>query len=77
MGTGLLIAPDLVLTAAHNVYSFEYRKYFKNFRFYPGQSGLLSSSYGVEKVFVPERFKSKDNATHDYALLLLSERTPV
>jgi V8-like Glu-specific endopeptidase len=38
-GTGFLIAPDLVLTVAHNVYSQSYRKEYTDFLFYPGVSG--------------------------------------
>ena len=40
VGTGFLIASDLVLTAAHNVVSQQGAKY-ADIRFYPGVSGPL------------------------------------
>ena len=39
--TGILIAPNLVLTAAHNVFNNKSRETYHNIRFYPGQSGPL------------------------------------
>jgi V8-like Glu-specific endopeptidase len=38
-GTGFLIASDLVLTVAHNVYSREEKAQNVNIIFYPGVSG--------------------------------------
>jgi V8-like Glu-specific endopeptidase len=39
MGTGFLIASDLVLTAAQNIYSQEEKGAHNNITFYPGISG--------------------------------------
>lgn len=71
-GTGTLLSQNLVLTAAHNV--IERGEIFSNFKFYPGQDGLLEKCYEVVDLFFPEEYTSKPNVTNDYALLKLSER---
>ena len=40
-GTGTLISPDLVLTSAHNLYSWQTGEFYFDFKFYPGQCGPL------------------------------------
>ena len=74
-GTGFLIASDLILTLAHNLYD---RKaddyYFKNgeAHIYPGVSGPLSKPFKVLDYRFPEEFKTcsaKDKRKYDYALL--------
>lgn len=77
LGTGILISPDIVLTAAHNLYNFKNKAEHKKFRFYLGQSGRLTSYYSVETVYYPEEFTKTNSATHDYGLLHLSERVYV
>ena len=52
----MLISPDLVLTAAHNIYNKEEKIFFYNFKFYPGEMGLLVSPYEVEKYFLPKEY---------------------
>ena len=75
-GTGFLIASDLILTLAHNLYD---RKaddyYFKNgeVHIYPGVSGPLSKPFKVLDYRFPEEFKTciggKETRKYDYALL--------
>jgi V8-like Glu-specific endopeptidase len=77
LGTGILISPDIVLIAAHNLYNFKKKAKHKKFWFYLGQSGRLTSYYPVKAVYYPEEFTKTNNATHDYGLLHLSERVPV
>ena len=74
-GTGFLIASDLILTVANNVYD---RKAddcnFKNgeVHIYPGVSGPLSKPFKVLDYRFPEAFKTcseKEKRKYDYALL--------
>ena len=39
VGTGFLLASNIVLTVAHNIYSRKKKCYFKGLVFYPGVSG--------------------------------------
>jgi V8-like Glu-specific endopeptidase len=56
VGTGFLIASDLVLTVAHNIYSKWEKAEHKNLVFYPGVSGDLykSNAYKVACYRYPE-----------------------
>jgi V8-like Glu-specific endopeptidase len=74
-GTGTLIGSNIVLTAAHNLYSHKSRSFAKNVRFIPAMNGN-SAPFGVSKVtkyFTPKVFlDSKDGEElEDYALLVL------
>jgi V8-like Glu-specific endopeptidase len=78
-GTGFLIAGDLVLTVAHNVYSRSNRERFQRLVFYPGVSGELANSapFRVIDVRYSKQFETcpgKDTLDHDYALLKLERR---
>ncbi len=70
-GSGLLISPDLVLTAAHNIYNGFLKEEFYDFRFYPGQSGPLEEGYRVDDYFYAPEFRVEQSPTNDYALLKL------
>lgn len=54
IGTGCLISPNIVLTAAHNIYNLRMKAYNKNFLFYLAACGELKNPYVVEAFSVPE-----------------------
>ncbi len=81
IGTGFLIANDLVLTAAHNLYTHptkdteELEQKAENLEFYPGISGdLPEKGINVADYRYPKQFKENKSpdCTYDYALLRLS-----
>lgn len=59
LGSGVLISPDLVLTAAHNVWYRNKKQENFNIKFYPKLCGSLKSSlsYSCSVVFYPEKHK--------------------
>jgi V8-like Glu-specific endopeptidase len=79
-GTGFLIAPDLVLTSAHNVYSRLALREYTDLKFHPGVSGQIPKSaiYNVVAVRYPQLWRTaeKDMPEHDYALLKLDRKVP-
>ena len=62
-GTGFLIGPDLVLTAAHNLVA-DNGKPFTDLKFYPGVSGKLEATdlYEVADVRMPSEYKTSSKA---------------
>lgn len=80
-GTGFLIAADLVLTSAHNIYSKKFKFTFENLIFYPGVSGPLSGSTGYKVVGFrfPHEYtlKGDQSSEYDYALLKLERKVPI
>ena len=76
-GTAILISPNLVLTAAHNIRPKNTTTNNYDFKFYPGQCGLLQKCYTVESFFFPEEFKKGLRVPkYDYAILKLNEEIP-
>lgn len=75
MGSGVLISPDLVLTAAHNVWHRKKEQENFDIKFYPQLCGSLNSSpsYNCSVVFYPEKHKKNQDPIFDYALLRLSK----
>lgn len=74
-GSGILISCNLVLTAAHNIYSHQNKILHQDIKFYPGQCGPLAKYYEVEDLFFPGKFIWNNKAAiNDYALLKLKEK---
>ena len=75
MGSGVLISPDLVLTAAHNVWYRKVNQENCDIKFYPQLCGPLKSSpsYSCSVVFYPTKHKKIREPIFDYALLRLSQ----
>ena len=74
--SGTLIAPDLVLTAAHAVYDKIAKEKYENIEFIPGLNNL-NTPFGISnvtKTYVPEAYISTGK-DENYALLVL-EGTP-
>ena len=85
MGSGLLIGPHIVLTAAHNAYDNEkpLRKSYSDTKFIPGANGveIPFGEIEVDHVFAPESYinykrKDEENGMNadDYVLLVLTKR---
>jgi V8-like Glu-specific endopeptidase len=50
-GTGFLIAPNIVLTCAHNLYDEVTKKQFSEINYYPAMNDLNGTAYKVKKVY--------------------------
>ncbi len=53
VGTGILISPNLVLTAAHNIYDWNNNEEYSNIRFLPAANG----KYSIEDFKVVKAWK--------------------
>lgn len=75
-GTATLISPDLILTAAHNLYSVETGKVSFDCSFYPGQHGELTvgNEYKIESSSSFNKFVKSNSVTDDYAILKLQSQ---
>ena len=72
-GSGDLIFPMVVLTAAHNVYDRFNKEKATSIKFIPG-ANKNEAKFGVFKIldfFFPEKFK--ENTQEDYAILILDK----
>ena len=76
IGTGFLLASNLVLTVAHNLYSRKSKSYLTNLVFYPGVSSEHNQKNGLKAIEwrLPQEYISsegQDPIKYDYALLKL------
>jgi len=74
-GTGVLIGPNIVLTAGHNLYHYNRRVFadLKNLQFLPGMNGQVIP-FGVvrvEKFYVSPTYTQEGK--EDYGILILKE----
>jgi V8-like Glu-specific endopeptidase len=79
VGSGVLISPNLVLTAAHNVYDKNYQSEHDNFKVYQGADGVAKKYYEVESKRYLPAFKDcpkSGRIEFDYALLKLKDSIP-
>ena len=74
-GTGVLISPNIVLTAAHNIFDTEARENFHDVKFYLGQMGILDNFFQVESHFFPPEHRLNPKAENDWALLKLKKNS--
>lgn len=86
IGSGTLIAPNKVLTAAHVVYSLRYRVYARSVRVAPGKdgsgAGVPSEPFGAtgaSRLDVPAAYRATTSvptvvAANDYAVITLASR---
>ena len=77
-GTGVLVGPDLVLTAAHNVYNVESGQWTLDLRITPAQNGV-TEPYGIyqgSRVFILKNYQTEvtgANDSYDMAVIKLTE----
>lgn len=75
LGTGILISPNLVLTAAHNIWYRDQNRQFESFQFFPGAFGSMNKNkaYNCSVFYYPPEHKTSPKTLYDYALLQLNE----
>ena len=73
-GTAVLIAPNLILTVAHNFYDKLNDTQNIDTKFYLGLNGKLSKCYEIESFFYPEEYEILQNAQCDFAIAKLKTR---
>ena len=57
-GSGNLISPNLVLSAAHNFYFNKQPINLDLFYIFPGAYGPLTEPYSIDNFFVPKQFET-------------------
>ena len=76
-GTGSLIAPNIVLTCAHNCFYKEEKSEMENLEFWPAVNGKIGKNYKVKKCHYPveyqEKIKPEEYNLFDFAVLELEK----
>jgi V8-like Glu-specific endopeptidase len=73
-GTAFLLSSDLLLTAAHNVYSRKSKKPYRRLKFYLSTKGVGDHHYEVEAFKFLDEYRNATNSDsykYDYAVLKL------
>jgi V8-like Glu-specific endopeptidase len=73
-GSAAIISPNLILTAAHNVFNKSYQKEYDDFKFYLGAEGVSEKYYEIESWRYLSEYKSCPDSrkmNYDYALMKL------
>ena len=60
-----MIAPNIVLTCAHNAYDRERKQEGTDIIFAPRINGKKGKSYKVKELRYPEKFKTEENKSND------------
>lgn len=78
MGTGVLIGPDTILTAAHNVYDIEIGSFAKSITAYPAKSGNTNpfGSYEAKDYYILRNYKFAGDWEYDIAVIKLKRPVP-
>jgi V8-like Glu-specific endopeptidase len=77
-GSAAIISPNLILTAAHNIFNKSYQKEYDDFKFYLGVDGVAEKYYEIESWRYLSEYKTcspSNKFEYDYALLKL--KTPI
>lgn len=70
-GTGFLVGPDIVLTAATNLYDHIKKSYYQSIVFCPGEHrGIKYGHYKIKECHIPPRF-IKDKTEDNYGIAIL------
>lgn len=70
-----MIAPNLVLTVAHNIFIRDRKLEVEAIKFYPGLNGEVKAMYEAEGFRYLPIFKNpKSKNKYDFALIKLKER---
>ena len=72
-GSGILISPNLVLTAAHNLLFAKTKEKYADLVFYPGHSGILEGGVRIIDSYYPKEHEISQKPCYDYALLKLEK----
>ena len=79
IGSGFLIGEDVVLTAAHNLWSRREQREHFNLKFFPNPYRESSEHIEVERYCMPDSFKrvvegDRWHTNNDFALLKLKKK---
>lgn len=74
-GSGFLVAPNLMLTAAHTIYDAENDNEIRDFTVYPAYNGTSYNSYssGWQAIYRSSVWLETHNREYDWALVELKE----
>lgn len=72
----MIVNENIVLTCAHNLYSFEHKLYYEDIEFYPGQNGkyMRKIKVGVANIRIHPNFYEYETSEHehyDYGIIIL------